>query len=59
MELLTVIHKLDELEIDFRSITENFEYSTPIGKLAIQIKAAVTELELRSGRDDHHDQQAH
>ncbi|GIP29120.1 hypothetical protein J23TS9_42500 [Paenibacillus sp. J23TS9] len=49
---------LDELEIGFRSITENFENSTPIGKFALQFKAAVTELELESGKENYHDQQA-
>jgi site-specific DNA recombinase len=58
VELLTVIHKLDELEIGFRSITENFENSTPIGKFALQMIAAVTELEFESGKDDQYDQQA-
>ncbi|MFD0716122.1 recombinase family protein [Paenibacillus sp. GCM10027626] len=58
MDLLTVIHKLDELEIGFRSITENFENSTPIGKFAFQMMATVTEFELESGKDDHHDQHA-
>lgn len=67
VDLLTVIHKLDEFEIGFRSITEKFENSTPSGKFALQVMAAVIELELKqsmaeissSGKDDHHDQQAH
>lgn len=67
VDLLTVINKLDELEIAFRSITRNFENSSPIGKFALQMMAAVTELELKQSmvrdqlywEDDHYDQQVH
>lgn len=58
VDLLTVIHKLDTHDINFRSVTENFENSTPIGKFALQMIAAVTELELESRKDDHYDQHA-
>lgn len=58
VDLLTIIHKFNELGINFRSITENFENSTPIGKFALQMLAAITELELESRKDDNHDQHA-
>ncbi|GIP35960.1 recombinase family protein [Paenibacillus sp. J2TS4] len=47
LDVMGIIRKLEERNITFRSITENFENSTPIGKFALQVMAAVTELELK------------
>lgn len=57
VDLLTVIQKLDTHTITFRSVTEKLENSTPIGKFALQMMAAVTELGLESGKDDQYEQQ--
>lgn len=63
LDVMGIIRKLEERNVAFRSITENFENSTPIGKFALQVMAAVTEFELKrsmaeisiNGKDDHHD----
>lgn len=58
VDLLTIIHKLDEHGVQFRGVIEKIENSTPIGKFALQMMAAVTELELESGKDNQYEQQA-
>jgi site-specific DNA recombinase len=58
MDLLSVIYKLDEYDVSFRTVTENIESSTPGGKFALQMMLEIIKLELESGKDDHHGQQA-
>ncbi|MEK3719271.1 recombinase family protein [Paenibacillus sp. FSL H8-0034] len=57
LDVMSIIHKMDSCGVTLRSIMESIESSTPIGKFALQMMAAVTELELASGEDDRYDQQ--
>ncbi|MNW43854.1 DNA-invertase hin [compost metagenome] len=47
LDVMGIIRKLEEHNVTFRSITGNFENSSPIGKFTLQVMAAVTELELK------------
>lgn len=43
LDVMGIIRKLEERNVTFRSITGNFKNSSPIGKFALQVMAAVTE----------------
>ncbi len=58
LDVTRIISKLDSCGVTLRSTTENIESSTPGGKFALQMMAAVTDLVLESGKGDQHDQQA-
>lgn len=44
-DLLEIVERLDKHNVYFRSISESFDTSTPIGKFALQMMGAVGELE--------------
>ncbi|MBU5353195.1 recombinase family protein [Paenibacillus barcinonensis] len=45
IDLLHIVEKLEKNNISFRSYSENFETSTPMGRFALQMMGAVGELE--------------
>lgn len=47
LDVMSILHKLDEHSISFQSVTENFDNSTPNGKFVLQMIALITELELK------------
>lgn len=47
LDVMNIIHKLDDRNITFRSITEKCENSTPTGKFVLQMIELITELNLR------------
>ncbi|GAA4867118.1 hypothetical protein GCM10023310_53530 [Paenibacillus vulneris] len=47
LDVMSIIRKLEERNITFRSITENFDNSTPSGKFVLQTIALITELGLK------------
>ncbi|MNW39544.1 DNA-invertase hin [compost metagenome] len=47
LDVMSIIRMLEERNITFRSITENFDNSTAIGKFTLQMIAVITELELK------------
>lgn len=57
LDVMSIVSKLDSCGVTLRSITESIESSTPIGKFALQMMAAVTELEHGSRKEDQCDQQ--
>lgn len=44
-DLLEIVDRLDKCNVNFRSFSENFDTSTPMGKFALQMMGAVGELE--------------
>ena len=45
LDLLRIVDELDRHNVSFRSYSENFETASPMGKFALQMMGAVSELE--------------
>ena len=50
--LLSALHKLDEHQIAFVSITENLDFSTPWGKLILAVLGALAEIYIDKLREE-------
>ncbi|MGV2939306.1 recombinase family protein [Mesobacillus sp. LC4] len=45
LDTLVLLEKFDEYDVKFISYSENFDTSTPIGKLVVQLMASIAEME--------------